>query len=77
MNALACAAAWICDGVVLTGKFRPELALVPQGSFLQGIDMGRHDRYLAAGNVLEPLKTSGKCWREGRKAADLIKGRLA
>lgn len=66
-----------CDGVVFTGKFQPELALVPAGSFLEGLGLGGIDRYLAAGNVLAPLKTSGKCWIEGRLAADLIRQRLA
>lgn len=67
----------ICDGVIFTGRFQPELALVPKGSFLEGLDPGGKDCYIAAGNVLAPLKSSGKCWLEGRKAAELIKGRLA
>jgi NADPH-dependent 2,4-dienoyl-CoA reductase/sulfur reductase-like enzyme len=66
-----------CDGVIFTGRFQPELALVPKGSFLEGLDNNGRDRFLAAGNVLSPLKTSGKCWLEGRKAAEIMKTRLA
>jgi NADPH-dependent 2,4-dienoyl-CoA reductase/sulfur reductase-like enzyme len=66
-----------CDGVIFTGKFRPERALIPPASFLDGLDMKGIDRYVAAGNVLGPLKSSGKCWRQGRAAADVIRSRLA
>ncbi len=55
----------MCDGVILTGQFVPEAALL----------VNKPDVMLA-GNVRGPLKTSGLCWREGRAAADEIAGRL-
>lgn len=65
-----------CDGVVFSGHFHPERALVPKGSFLENLGPDDIDCYAAAGNVNGPEKTSGKCWIEGRKAADRIKARL-
>lgn len=50
-----------CDGVILTGKFVPEAAL-----------LANHPDVTLAGNVHGQLKTSGSCWREGRAAADAI-----
>ncbi len=53
-----------CDGVILTGKFRPETALMPAGGLPENITL--------AGNVVEPLKTSGECWQQGKIAAEKI-----
>ena len=50
-----------CDGVIFTGMFTPENALLD----------GKPDVMLA-GNVQGELKTSGTCWREGRAAAETI-----
>ena len=48
-----------CDGVIFTGQFVPEAALLAT----------RPDVTLA-GNVHGALKNSGMCWREGRALAD-------
>jgi thioredoxin reductase len=80
-----------CDGVVFTGKFRPENALLA-GSHLT-VDPGSHGpaidqfwrssdpAFFAAGNLLRGIETAGQCWREGRAAARAIaaalQGRLA
>ena len=55
-----------CDGVILTGQFVPEAALL----------VNQPDVMLA-GNVQGQLKTSGVCWREGRAAADIIARELS
>jgi len=58
-----------CDGVIFTGLFRPETALLPAGL--------PSDKFSCAGNVLAPLKTSGECWLQGAGAAEDIARRLA
>jgi len=76
-----------CDGVVFTGRFRPETAILA-GSHLE-IDRGsggpaidQHWRcsdpaFFAAGNLLHPVETAGVAWAEGRAAADAIAAFLA
>ncbi len=66
-----------CDGVIFTGQFRPENALMPPGSFLENLGVEGTDRFLSAGNVLGALKTSGECWQQGMAAAEYIARRLA
>jgi thioredoxin reductase len=69
-----------CDGVIFTGKFRPDNALYMAGPFESDNLSPKIDpafrctdpSYFAAGNVLGPLKASGACWRQGREAADAI-----
>jgi thioredoxin reductase len=79
-----------CDGVLFTGSFVPEVALV-RGSHL-ALDGGsggpRIDQYgrcsdpayFAAGNVLRAVETAGWSFREGRRigesVADDLEGRL-
>jgi NADPH-dependent 2,4-dienoyl-CoA reductase/sulfur reductase-like enzyme len=75
-----------CDGVILTGKFRPETALIAPSHI--EIDAGTHGpsidgyfrcsdhRYFAAGNILRGIETAGQCWREGRAAAATVLARL-
>jgi thioredoxin reductase len=58
-----------CDGVVFTGQFRPETALLPAAALPDCVSL--------AGNVEAPLKTSGQCWREGVIAAQKIAMALA
>lgn len=79
-----------CDGVIFTGGFRPENALlhssgfdVDAGSLGPKIDQyGRLPEagYFSAGNLLRGVETAGWCWNEGRKVAGCIaeslKGRL-
>jgi thioredoxin reductase len=71
-----------CDGVIFTGRFVPEAALV-RGSHL-ALDPGTggpaidnfmrcsDPAYFAAGNVIRPVEHSGMAAREGRDAADAI-----
>jgi len=75
-----------CDGVVFTGRFRPENALLA-GSHLardagtQGPAIDQFWRcsdpaFFAAGNVLRGIETAGQCWREGRAVARAIAASL-
>jgi thioredoxin reductase len=75
-----------CDGVIFTGKFRPENALLT-GSHLS-IDPGTKGpaidqfwrcsdpAFFAAGNLLRGIETAGQCWREGQAAARIIAATL-
>ncbi|MEI4487802.1 FAD-dependent oxidoreductase [Frigidibacter sp. MR17.14] len=71
-----------CDGVIVTGGFRPESALIAT-SHLEAdprtgapiIDQyGRcsDPAYFATGNLLHPVETAGWCWAEGRRAAQSL-----
>ncbi len=80
-----------CDGVLLTGRFVPEAALVRAGHLV--VDRGSggpcvdqfgrcsDPTYYAAGNLLRPVETAGWCFREGARiggiVADDLAGRLA
>lgn len=71
-----------CDGVILTGKFRPESALIApshieldDGTRGPSIDTWfrcSDHSYFAAGNVLRGIETAGQCWREGKALADMV-----
>ena len=75
-----------CDGVVFTGQFRPETALFVPSHL--AIDPGTRGpavdqfwrcsdpAYFAAGNLLRGIETAGRCYREGRAAADAVLGAL-
>ena len=68
-----------CDGLVLTGCFRPEsglarlcgLAIDPatQGPIVDQSDRTSHPAIYAAGNLLRGVETAGQCWAEGRAIA--------
>ena len=76
-----------CDGVVFTGQFRPETAILAAGH----LALDRHttgpmiDQYwrtsdpsfFVAGNLLRGVETAGVAWAEGRAAADAIAASLA
>ncbi|MBE3639853.1 FAD-dependent oxidoreductase [Mangrovicoccus sp. HB182678] len=75
------------DGVILTGGFRPETALI-RGSHLRidpgtrGPEIDQYGRcsdpaYFAAGNLLRGVETAGHCWSEGRAVADAAHRALA
>lgn len=76
-----------CDGLLLTGDFRPEAALIRASHLAQdpatggpAVDQfGRcsDPAYFAAGNVLRPIETAGWSWDEGRAAAGHIAAALA
>lgn len=71
-----------CDGVLLTGHFTPESALLRLSDL--AIDAGTGGPvtdqfgrcsdpiYFAAGNLLRPIETSGWCWREAQRIAGYI-----
>lgn len=71
-----------CDGVILTGKFRPESALIAPSHIelddgTRGPSIDPYFRcsdpsYFAAGNVLRGIETAGQCWREGNALADTL-----
>lgn len=75
-----------CDGVIFTGGFRPENALLRSSGF--ELDRGslgpkidqygrlRETGYYCAGNILRGIETAGWCWNEGRKVAQCIKAGL-
>lgn len=78
------------DGVIVTGGFRPDAALL-RGSHLEvdpasgGPVIDRWARlsdpaYFAAGNLLRGVETAGWCWAEGRRTAQAmlaaLEGRL-
>ena len=76
-----------CDGVILTGGFRPENALLAGGPV--AVDRGTggpsidqywrcaDPTYFAAGNLLRGIETAGQCHREGRAVARAIVAALA
>ena len=75
------------DGVIVTGGFRPDAALL-RGSHLEvdpasgGPVIDRWGRlsdptYFAAGNLLRGVETAGWCWDEGRRTAQAILAALA
>lgn len=74
------------DGVVVTGRFRPEAALLAAGHLrldprTGGPEVDEFGRcsdpaYFAAGNLLRTVETAGWCWAEGRAiAAALLRAR--
>jgi len=71
-----------CDGVIISGQFRPDNALL-RGSHLAidpatlGPEVDQFGRcsdpgYFAAGNLLRAVETAGHCWAEGRSVAHAI-----
>ena len=75
------------DGVVVSGQFRPESALI-RASHLSldplagGPEVDEYGRcsdptYFAAGNLLRPVETAGWSWAEGRAVADAMVRALA
>ncbi len=67
------------DGLVLTGRFRPESGLArlsgleidpfTQGPRVDALGRTSHSRVFAAGNALRGVETAGWCWAEGRAVA--------
>lgn len=76
-----------CDGVILTGRFRPDAVLVRAShlvldSFSGGPQVDQFGRtsdpsVFAAGNLLRPVETAGWSFREGRAAARALARDLA
>ncbi len=71
-----------CDGVVLTGRFRPESSLCQASHLLWdertlGPVVDQFGRcsdpvYFAAGNVLRPVETAGWSWSEGKRIGEMV-----
>jgi NADPH-dependent 2,4-dienoyl-CoA reductase/sulfur reductase-like enzyme len=76
-----------CDGVVFTGRFRPEAALLGAGHL--ALDPGSggpvvdqywrcsDPAYYACGNLVHPVESAGRCYREGGKVAEVLAADLA
>ncbi|MGB5705764.1 MAG: FAD-dependent oxidoreductase [Arenicellales bacterium] len=76
-----------CDGVVFTGQFLPEVALLRNGHL--EIDSGTggpvvdqfgrcsDPTYFTCGNVVRPVETAGWCWYEGVQTARHVVASLA
>ncbi|RWX77317.1 FAD-dependent oxidoreductase [Neorhizobium lilium] len=76
-----------CDGVIFSGRFIPEAALVEASALALDLGTGgpvidQHGRssdpnIFAAGNMVHPIETAGHCWDEGRRVARVIAAGLA
>jgi NADPH-dependent 2,4-dienoyl-CoA reductase/sulfur reductase-like enzyme len=72
----------VCDGVVFTGGFRPETAILREshlkldpGTGGPAIDQYwrcSDPQFFAAGNLLRGVETAAVAWAEGRRAAEAI-----
>jgi len=68
-----------CDGVIVSGQFRPDNALLLASHLARdpatlGPEVDQYGRcsdpgYFAAGNLLRAVETAGRCWAEGRAVA--------
>ena len=75
-----------CDGVVFTGRFRPETAVLAAshiaidpatgGPSIDQYWRSSDPQVFAAGNLLRPVETAGVAWAEGRAAAAAIADHL-
>jgi len=76
-----------CDGVIFTGRFLPESAIMSRDvlDFDPGTGGPAVDQtwrcsdpaYYACGNLVHPVETAGRCYREGLAAAQAIAADLA
>jgi len=67
------------DGVILSGRFRPERALLSDshialdpatgGPVIDQYGRCSDPAYMAIGNLTRPVETAGWCWQEGVEAA--------
>ena len=70
------------DGVIVSGRFRPEATLVRDGHLALdaatgGPEVDQYGRcsdpaYFAAGNLLRPAESAGWSWKEGRASAAAV-----
>jgi len=75
-----------CDGIIFTGRIRPESALLTQshlqidphtqGPITDALFRCSDPAYFACGNLRTGVKTAGQCWREGKTAARAIHAKL-
>jgi Pyridine nucleotide-disulphide oxidoreductase len=76
-----------CDGVVFTGEFRPETAILATshlaldqatgGPMIDQYWRASDPTFFVAGNLLRPVETAGVAYAEGRAAAESIAASLA
>jgi len=76
-----------CDGVIFTGRFRPETATLATshlaldqaagGPMIDQYWRASDPAYFVAGNLLRPVETAGVAFAEGRAAAESIAASLA
>lgn len=76
-----------CDGIIVSGGFRPEASLLQDGLLhadpaTGGPRVDQYGRcsaptYFAAGNLLRPVETAGWSWREGCRVAAAVAQDLA
>ncbi|MGI3167925.1 NAD(P)/FAD-dependent oxidoreductase [Pseudooceanicola sp. C21-150M6] len=76
-----------CDGLIVTGGFRPENALIRDSHLALdpatlGPEVDQYARtsdpaYFACGNLLRGIETAGWCWREGHRVAEAVAAGLA
>lgn len=77
----------VCDGVVFTGKFRPEAHLVRRscldfdplsgGPVTDQFQRLSDPTYFACGNILRPVEPSWACFKEGAQAAHFVEMSLS
>lgn len=70
------------DGVVVTGRFQPEAALLAESHLVTDLRTGGPEvdefgrcsdpSFFAAGNLLRSIETAGWCWTEGQAVAGAI-----
>jgi len=71
-----------CDGVIISGRFRPEASLLQQshleldagtgGPVVDQFGQCSDPAYFSAGNLLRPAESAGWCWQEGKMTAQRI-----
>ncbi len=76
-----------CDGVLFTGQFTPESSLARMSHLVLDPVTGSPEvdkfgrcsdpAYYAAGNIMQPAEVAGKCWSQGKTAAQWIVKDLA
>ena len=76
-----------CDGVVFTGGFGPENALLKSsqiavdprtlGPIVDQFDRCSDPAYFACGNMLHPVESAGRCYREGLRTGTVVAEDLA
>jgi len=76
-----------CDGLVFSGQFTPESALIRMshmtihqgsgGPLVDQFGICSDPAYIATGNLLRPVETAGWSWQEGQQTAHIVARRLA
>ena len=77
----------VADGLIVSGRFRPEATLLAGSHLTRDPGTGGPEvdalgrlsdpAFFAAGNLLRPVETAGRCWAEGRAVARAMARALA